>query len=154
MNDIVWAINPANDDVEKIIQRMESFAKPLMAAKEIQLQTTCTDAAKKAHLSMEKRKNFYLIFKEAINNVVKYAACSQCKILVDIKGNKMILMVEDNGIGFNIQNSNNLQEAFSISGTGNGLKNMQQRAKEMKGSLQIISSEGAGTTIHLQFPIP
>ena len=36
MNDIVWAINPRNDSMEKILQRMDSFAKPLLAVKNIQ----------------------------------------------------------------------------------------------------------------------
>jgi signal transduction histidine kinase len=35
MNDIVWTINPRNDSMEKILQRMESFAKPLLQTKNI-----------------------------------------------------------------------------------------------------------------------
>ena len=36
MNDIVWAINPRNDNMQKILQRMETYARPLLTSQDIQ----------------------------------------------------------------------------------------------------------------------
>src|SRR4029078_10790911 len=68
MADIVWAINPRNDHISTILQRMESYAKPLLQFKNIQFILQYDDAIPTLNLQMDKRKNFYLIFKEAVNN--------------------------------------------------------------------------------------
>ena len=83
MNDIVWAINPRNDNMETILQRMESFARPLLASQNIQFHFEYTASIKFVSLEMTKRKNFYLIFKETINNAIKYADCK--KLWVSIR---------------------------------------------------------------------
>jgi streptogramin lyase len=149
MNDIVWAINPRNDSIEKIVQRMESFAKPLLAARNINFAFVCDEALLHTNLEMDKRKNFYLIFKEAVNNVIKYSGASTLKVNINIQKNMLQLIVEDNGVGFNVE-----AEITAQSLSGNGLRNMKMRAKEMNGQLQIISSAGEGTTVQLVCPIP
>lgn len=150
MNDIVWAINPANDNMEKIILRMESFAKPLLAARNMQFHFNCTDEAMKLNLDMEKRKNFFLVFKEAVNNAIKYSGASSLLADIAVHQQQLRLRVEDNGIGFN-------QHAELTSGSntmgGNGLRNMQARAKELKGTLHIKSKPGNGTKVELIMPL-
>ena len=73
MADIVWTINPENDNFEKIILRMRSFAYELLGAKKIDFEFNADDTVAKMKLPMDVRKNLYLIFKEATNNMVKYA---------------------------------------------------------------------------------
>jgi ligand-binding sensor domain-containing protein len=70
MSDIVWAINPHNDNMANILQRMESFAVSLALAKQIALDFSYDEALLGVNLEMEKRKNFYLIFKEAFTNAI------------------------------------------------------------------------------------
>lgn len=149
MNDIVWAINPRNDSMEKILERMESFARPLLAAQDINFQFEYDDAVFELDLNMENRKNFYLVFKESVNNVIKYSGATNLEVKVNIIESHLILRVQDNGKGF---------DPLTISGKskqslgGNGLRNMQLRAKEMKGSFHIESAPGKGTTVILSFP--
>ncbi|MBC7829839.1 MAG: histidine kinase [Chitinophagaceae bacterium] len=150
MNDIVWAINPRNDSMEKILQRMDSFAKPLLAVKNIQFALAYSQDVLNVNLEMQKRKNFYLIFKESINNSLKYSECSSLTVNIKIRGNHLELIVQDNGIGF--EKEKIVQSSQSLS--GNGLRNMEMRAKEMKGACSIESQAGKGTSIHLWFPIP
>ncbi len=151
MNDIVWAINPRNDSIEKIVQRMESFARPLLAARNIRFNFNYDQEVLGINLDMEKRKNFYLIFKEAITNVIKYSGASELRVHVGIRRQRLDLIVQDNGVGFNV--------AMETSGhnpslSGNGLRNMRVRAGEMKGTLEIESGAGKGTAIRLNCPIP
>ena len=150
MNDIVWAINPRNDSMEKILQRMDSFAKPLLAAKNIQFSFSYEPEVLSVNLEMQKRKNFYLIFKESINNALKYSGATMLNVTVSVKGSRLELEVQDNGHGFDpatiVHNSQSL--------SGNGLRNMEMRAEEMKGGYKIDSAPGKGTTVRLSVSIP
>jgi len=150
MNDIVWAINPRNDSMEKIVQRMESFAKPLAAARNIRFDMQYSQDVLKVHMDMDKRKNFYLIFKEALNNAIKYAGAQHITAAIATSGNQLQLVVTDDGVGFNPE----MEKAGNkLSLSGNGLVNMQKRAEEIKGTLQIRSKAGQGTSVQLDIPL-
>jgi signal transduction histidine kinase len=150
MNDIVWAINPRNDQMDAMLQRMESYAKPLLAVKEIQFRFDYDESVKLLNLEMTKRKNFYLIFKEAINNVLKYSGCKNLTVTVSLKHHQLHMQVKDDGKGFDV---NTISQKASASLSGNGLYNMKMRAKEMKGECVIESQPGKGTTIALHLPV-
>lgn len=150
MNDIVWALNPQNDNMEKIVQRMESFAKPLLKTKNISCEFNYDPAVLHLNLSMEKRKNFYLIFKEAINNVLKYSNCRNLEISIHLLNQQIGLIVKDDGQGFD---KDQLKTLAARSMSGNGLNNMKRRAEEMGGTCDIQSEPGNGTIVQLQFPI-
>ncbi len=141
MSDIVWAINPANDAGDKLLQRMENYARDLCAMKEIPLSFTATDKFPAIKLSLEQRRNIYLIFKEALNNALKYAGANHIRIHFTEHGKAWQLEITDDGIGFDT----------SRLSTGNGLKNMEKRAKEIAGHLHIASKTGKGTSITLLF---
>ncbi|MGZ5287240.1 MAG: triple tyrosine motif-containing protein, partial [Flavisolibacter sp.] len=153
LNDTVWAINPRNDQMSVIFQRMESFAKPLLAAQQIRLQFSFDQQLESLNLEMETRKNFYLIFKEAVNNVIKYADCSQLNVHITQEGQKIHMVINDNGKGFDLSKTSEGFKSSDVYGGGNGLKNMQRRALEMKGILKMQSEPGNGTRLHLVFPI-
>jgi signal transduction histidine kinase len=148
MNDIVWAINPHNDSMEKIIERMESFAKPLAIEKSIHFDLQYHESLLPLQLGMDTRKTFFLIFKEAVKNAIKYSGATELIANINADNNKLILKVTDNGIGFNIEN-----EMTGFSPSGNGLKNIYKRSTELNGELIILSHPGKGTSITLQFPL-
>lgn len=143
MADIVWTINPENDQFEKIILRMRNFAYELLGAKKIDFEFLADEDVANMKLSMDVRKNLYLIFKEATNNMVKYSDAN--KALFSIKGekNNLTMLIRDNGKGFDTGRSTN----------GNGLKNMKKRAEEMGAYFTIDSKPGAGTTIELKIAV-
>lgn len=150
MNDIVWTINPRNDNMEKILQRMESFARPLLAAKNIHFQFEYDPGLLSINLDMGKRKNLYLIFKESINNMIKYSGAEKGSVRIKPKHNSIEMVITDDGAGFD---KTKLERKMSDSLSGNGLRNMALRAKEMKGLCLITSEPGKGTTVYLTFPI-
>lgn len=150
MNDIVWAINPRNDSMQTILQRMESFARPLMASRNILFHFEVIAGLQHINLGMTPRKNFYLIFRESVNNILKYADCREVWVKVQMPHHQLELEVQDDGKGFELDK---VQINASQSLSGNGLRNMQMRAAEIKGSLTIITRPGHGTTIRLSFPV-
>ncbi len=143
MNDIVWAINPINDSFEKIIDRMQNFAVPFLASKDIQFYFNYEERVMDTSLNMQQRKNLYLIFKESVNNAAKYAGCSELRVNLRKVNSQLQLEIKDNGRGFITTGKNQ----------GNGLRNMRQRAGEVSGKLEIYSEPGKGTNILLVMPI-
>jgi signal transduction histidine kinase len=143
MADIVWTINPENDQFEKIILRMRSFAYELLGARQINFRFVADDNIANIKLSMEARRNLYLIFKEATNNMVKYAEASKAMFSIKEEQGKLVMLINDNGKGFD---SNKETQ-------GNGLKNMKKRAGEMGAVLMIDSMPGNGTTIKLEMAV-
>ena len=139
MSDIMWTINPENDSFEKIIIRMRSFAYQLLKAKKVEYTFEVDEKLNSIALPMQVRKNFYLVFKEAITNVVKYSEASRVSIDLFEKNKIIVLKIRDNGKGIPV-NAQTL---------GNGLMNMTRRAKEISAELNIISANGGGTEIEL-----
>jgi ligand-binding sensor domain-containing protein/signal transduction histidine kinase len=143
LDDIVWNISPKNDSLSSLIARMTRYASELFEAKQIAFKFNIPDHLGEIKLSMEQRRNVYLIFKEAVNNLVKYSKCSEASITISLNKGRVLLIVKDNGVGFN-------PNAFS---DRNGIKNLRDRAGSLRGEIDIQSKQGAGTTITLQFPV-
>ncbi len=139
MSDIVWTINAENDNFEKIIFRMKSLTYNLFRAKSIEFTFHADEILNEKKLSLEQRRNFYLVFKEAVNNLVKYSNATRAAITLTNEDNRIRLRIQDNGVGFDTSQEN----------TGNGLKNMKRRAEEIEAEFNIESQSGGGTHIEL-----
>lgn len=142
MNDIVWAVNPQNDQFENIIHHMRAFGGELLAGKDIALHFITDNSINNIKLSMEARKSFFLIYKEALNNAFKYSGAKNVTIKISKTNHTLHLIIEDDGRGFNTKESR-------LRTGGNGLKNMNTRAVEMNGNILIKSEKDHGTTVSL-----
>jgi signal transduction histidine kinase len=139
MADIVWTINPENDEFEKIIMRMRSFAYELLGARQIDFQFHVDPNIERIKLPMQARKNLYLIFKESLNNMVKYSKADQAMLSIESHHNHLSMLIRDNGKGFDAGKDYQ----------GNGLRNMKKRAQEIGATLIIDTTPGNGTTIKI-----
>lgn len=145
MNDIVWAVNAENDDMEHVVRRMRAYAVRMTEAGGCMLHFDVPDDLKALELGMDQRKSLYLLFKEAVNNAVKYAQCANLRVSLYREGARLTLEVADDGMGFDPD------VACDHLGGGNGLRNMRKRAAEMHAELGIRSGGGEGTRITLRF---
>ena len=93
---------------------------------------------------MDIRKNFYLIFKEAIHNSYKYADGKNVHVNIAQEGTHIIMVITDDGRGF---------DAEKKSPNGNGLISMKMRAKEIHAQLDVRSWLTKGTRIELIMPV-
>jgi two-component sensor histidine kinase/streptogramin lyase len=141
MNDIVWMINSINDNFENIIIRLRAIASEMCEAKNILMHLNVPEKINEVKLDMNKRKNFYLIFKEATNNIVKYSDCKNIWITVKHKNGDIVLEIRDDGKGFDT----------TVKYAGNGLINIHKRAELLKGKIDINSAPGVGTSFNLSF---
>jgi two-component system, NarL family, sensor histidine kinase UhpB len=143
LSDIVWNINPRYDDPENLFVRMKRYAADMLDGKNIKGEFDFPLSESHLTLSMTQRRDLYLIFKEAVNNLVKYSGAKNAAVKVTAEDHKIELIVKDDGKGFD----------RSKAGTGNGLHNMEQRAKASGAKIFIASDAGMGTTVKLEMKI-
>ena len=143
MDDIVWSIKPSNDNMQRVTARMREFATGLLEAKDIALQFSVADEVTDVKLNMEARRDFFLIFKEALNNAAKYSKATKVMVTVALQDKQLAFTIKDNGTGFDVAKAD----------SGNGLGNMQKRADVMRGKLRIRSAAGEGTEVRLIVPV-
>lgn len=139
IDDIVWMVNPKNDSPEKILARIRYYASELFEAKNIKYEIYFPLEADRIKLSMEKRRELFLILKEAVNNLVKHSGCTKAVLRIETEGNRLRVQLSDNGKGFDVE------KEFE----GNGLKNICRRAKSIGGKIEIVSECGKGSCLTL-----
>ncbi len=140
LDDLVWNINPKFDTMEQLINKMKLFAIPILTDNHITCHFDTSVEKENKILSPEVRAHFYLILKEAINNVVKHAQCAHCNISVAQRGKELTMHIKDDGKGFDMH---------TASLHRNGLTSMQYRTTQLKGHLTIKSKPGEGTEIRI-----
>ncbi len=144
ISDLIWAVKPHPDYLNDIADRMREYAQKFLDAKDIDYKLNIPRNLPVMELDIEARRNTYLIFKEAINNAMKHSECKRMEISLLADAEKMILLVADNGIGFNFEEKAN---------SGVGLGSMQKRAAEIGAELKITASPGHGTKITFVLPV-
>ncbi|HEU4390863.1 MAG TPA: two-component regulator propeller domain-containing protein [Blastocatellia bacterium] len=142
MSDIIWAINPKRDTLFDVTQRMRKHATEVFAGRNIEFEFRAPDSEDALKLGADIRRDLFLIFKEAVSNAARHAACSNVQIELRIEHSRLVLEMEDNGRGFDT-------EAPS---EGNGLVSMKRRAASLGGEFELESIEGKGTRIILMVP--
>jgi signal transduction histidine kinase len=129
--------------MEEIMLRMRRYAADLFDNSNtvVHLELEETIAGKK--LNMEQRRDIFLIYKESMNNIVKYAVAGNVWIEMQCQKGKLLLKIRDDGNGFVPSSITN----------GNGLRNMRSRAAKWKGNAFIQSVPGIGTSIEIIIPV-
>ncbi len=144
MYDMVWSINPGNDNLPDTIARMKEFASEIENSHDINLIFDIDKEVMKLKLNMENRYELLSIFKEAITNAARHANARHIQISLRFKSPKLIMMVEDDGKGFD-----DLQCGL----LGRGISDMRRRATEIDASLYIESNENTGSIVKLEMGI-
>ena len=140
MGDIVWMIKPASR--EDLKERMHRFLHEMCNSRNINC-TLNADQLSQSKLDMHQRKGLYLVFKEAVNNAVKYGEAKNIDVSIKESDRQISMTIKDDGQGFDIH----------LNGKGNGLDNMRNRAKELHGETKVQSAPGKGTVIFFEIPV-
>jgi two-component sensor histidine kinase len=143
MSDIVWAINPNKDHLSDLVQRMRRFASDLFTARQIEFTFSAPGEEQALKIGADLRRQVFLVFKEAVNNITRHSACTEAQIELRIESRSVMVTVADNGAGFDPAETSE----------GQGHASMRARAHSIGGELQIISSQGKGTIVRLKVPL-
>jgi signal transduction histidine kinase/HAMP domain-containing protein len=90
----------------------------------------------------------FRIAQEAITNIVKHSGASEVLITLNVRNGKVLLVVKDNGAGFDVSSVSTMKRG----GRGLGLHGMQERATILGGKCQIESTAGRGTMVLVEVP--
>lgn len=143
LDDIVWSINTRNDSFEQIAARMRRYAAEIFDSENILYSLELDERLAPRKMKMDQRRDLYLLFKEAVNNIYKHAGAKQVRISISIEKGSLWLDIGDDGIGFDSSRPN----------ARNGLKSMQARAARWRGDCFIESVQGKGTRIRISLPL-
>jgi signal transduction histidine kinase len=134
---IAWATNPQHDTFKNFKEIISQHATSICYAKHIRLLIKSNDINETTVMPGDIRQNLFLIFKEALNNIIKHAEASQCEVFLSMNHQRLCFAISDNGKGFRLNGKV----------AGNGIKNMHKRAEEIKANLVMQSEPGNGTTL-------
>jgi signal transduction histidine kinase len=146
IDEIIWSVNPGNDLAQDTINRLRKYLSEIFELHGIEynIQLPEIDAHKK--LSMQVRRDLWLICKEAVNNIVKYANCTKASIDMKTAHGLLHIKIYDNGVGFDFENA--------IAKKRNGLANMKERVQKYKAcKFEIDSKPDSETTLLFQLPM-
>lgn len=138
MRDFIWVLDPAKDSLLDTVQRLKDFGNSMFDYTDTEFTVTgISEKLDNIPLSMDSRRALMLIFKEAMNNIVKYAKARSVVLDIAASGGKISITLADDGCGF----------TPGSNGSGYGLSNMKNRAKKIGGVIEITSTHDSGTKI-------
>jgi signal transduction histidine kinase len=144
MRDIVWFINPFHDNSEDMFFRMKELASKMLLNLNYIINLKGGDKnIFDAVPDLNKRRNIYLIYKEALNNITKHSEADSVNIMFSKDDENFKMLIADNGKGFD-------KEKIV---QGEGLNNFKRRSEQIGAKFFIESKEGKGTKITLKVPI-
>jgi signal transduction histidine kinase len=141
LRDLVWIINPSHEHLSDLIARLKQIAAIMLS--NLNYEFAEMAQANNIKLSLELRRNVPPLFKEILNNIRKHSRASRVSIRLYCKGGCLVLEVVDDGVGFDV----------AIKKSGDGLKNFQNRAAEMRSQLTVASQPKKGTSVKLTAPL-
>jgi signal transduction histidine kinase len=140
MTDVVWGLNQPTQSLPELLDRIRDHAYEVLYPLGIEVDFADTPAVATATLAPEAQQNLYLIYKEALHNVVKHARATQVTVRLSHSPAGLRLAVSDNGQG----------PSGAPRPAGNGLRNMQARAQAVGGRVQYEAlAPGFGVVVEL-----
>lgn len=141
LDEIVWTVNPSNDSLKNLTAYISEYASRFFEASNIVCRFNFPDTIPEINLSAEKRHNFFLTIKEALNNIQKYSCAKRVELTLTVENSSFFLTIKDDGKGFNPQ---------TVPETSNGIRNMKDRINSVGGMFELKSEVGKGTEISLR----
>jgi two-component sensor histidine kinase len=135
MGDIVWSTRSESHGMESLIRRMREFALDLLSSQGIDFELRTPEMGKPAELSLQARRQVFLIFKKCIHNAARHSRCSAVVAELKIADREAVMTIEDNGTG--------LRSEDKTTG-GTGISNIERRSWELGGRMQIDFEAGRG----------
>ncbi len=143
MNDIVWSMNTNNANATSLEAKVKNYSVELLSDNNINFDCSIDASIEPMLKSITAKKNILLIIREAMNNIAKYSKASASTLQINIVDKNVEITITDNGVGFDMKNEKK----------GNGLWNMEQRAKELNGNFDIDTSQNNGTSLLVTIPL-
>ncbi len=146
VDEIVWAVNPANDTVERFVNYLAQSSEQFLEAAGLRIRFDIPADLPARALTGVQRHCLFLAVREALNNAVKHAQADLVRLEIQADDSLLRIAVEDDGCGF-------VLEETGIEGTHEGLESMRRRLAEIGGQFHLASRPGGGTRVEFRMPL-
>ncbi len=146
LDEIVWAVNPANDTLDGLITYICKYTQEYLTVAGLQYRLDVPSPLPTTQLPPEVRHNVFLACKEAVTNIVRHAQASAVWVRLRLADRTFILEIEDNGRGPEGQAQKTAQGR-------NGVRNMRNRLEEVGGGFHFAPAPERGTLVRLTVPL-
>ncbi|WP_319830043.1 GAF domain-containing sensor histidine kinase [Bacillus alkalisoli] len=136
MRALIWQLRPQGLE-NGLVSALLNYGKVLNLQVEVDVKGT-------KELPNDMEECIWRIGQEALNNCKKYASSKNVYINIEKFEDKVLIIIKDNGVGFDYEVAKQLPSL--------GLSSMKERVASLSGTLEVNSSIGAGTTIHVEIP--
>ncbi len=137
---VAHALKPPSLEVFGLKTALRDYVEAINSMKTI--KTILQTIGDERRFEKEQELIIYRVIQELINNVLKHSQATECLVQVSYLSDHLSITVEDNGKGFDTKLENN----------GMGWGNVRQRVDFLKGTLDLSSSEGRGTSVQINIP--
>jgi signal transduction histidine kinase/ligand-binding sensor domain-containing protein len=148
LDEMVWAVNPANDTLAHLVSYLGQTASETLGRFGVACRVRTQEPLPECTATAELRRGILMIAKEAVSNIVEHAGATVVEIDLSIHEGRVWLSIADDGCG--------LPEAtngWRHGPGGNGLGNMQSRAADLGGSCRIETASPRGTRVVVEVPL-
>jgi len=141
MREIIWASNPANDNLRSMLSFMRQHIDRFFDGTDIRPVINFPHDTGEVILHPEVRRNLFLILKESLNNAVKYSGSDKVDIDFTNENENFNLNIRDYGKGLDDKSKKDFR---------NGLRNMEMRAEQIQSAFRLITAPGQGVHIVIE----
>jgi hypothetical protein len=142
MDDMLWSIDPQNDNMAKTLERMNEFAEGLKNTHSCTIELVVDEKVKSLKLDMKTRHEIFFIFKEVLINIIQLSTCSESIINIDLNKSTLQIKIYDNGTGLDLKAIQAKSE----------VKEIYKRADMLNADIDI-QSDKKGTSVIMQVPV-
>jgi signal transduction histidine kinase len=144
LDEIVWAMNPAHDSLASLVSYFSVYAERFLGLANITWQIEGPPASAELMVDSRRRHQMFLVFKEALTNVVRHAGATEVRLNIRAGQDELQVAIADNGRGL---------PSGVRTGEMDGVNNMRERIEGLGGRFEIAGEAGKGTTVRFQLPL-
>lgn len=140
--ELIWSVNPVHDNLENFIYYLRNYATDFFEKTPIETHFIMPDKVPAINLLPNVRRNVFLVYKEALNNIIKHSGATAVTITIKALPGQLVVIVKDNGKGIAPQTIK-----------GNGLQNFEFRMEKIDGSFELESLADNGVCLTFSAPL-
>jgi signal transduction histidine kinase len=149
LDEIVWAVDPKNDTLEKLVAYIAETAAEYFEMTNIECKVEIPASLPSLMVSSHVRHHLFSVVQEALTNTLKHSQATRTTIQMNCAPDVFEIVISDNGHGFELSRDNKPGHLEYR----NGLRNMSQRMTEIGGQCVVQSEPGRGTSLRLSIPL-
>lgn len=144
LEEIVWAMNPEHDSLGALVDYFTFFGDRFLGLAGIRLVVESSKDATDLAVEARMRHQLFLVFREALANVVRHADAGEVRLHVEVDDRELRVEVADDGRG--------LAVADPTAAGHEGIANMRRRVDKLGGQFAIAGEPGRGTRVRFSVP--